>query len=90
MTPSEELLTLLMAHPNHHTLLYNTAKTLILPPSSNLTDAIIKTKGMNTTVHNALCTISSLEVYRGRRQAILIEHSVFTLSDSGTIKVYIV
>ena len=88
MTPSEELLTLFMAHPREITILYDTAKTLISPFSSSLTDAIIQTKETSETVNNALCTISSLEVYRGRRQVIVIEHSVFSLSDSGTIKVY--
>ena len=88
VTPTEELLTLFMAHPKNSTILYKKAKTLNSPDSPDLTDAVIKTKESNETVSNALCTISSLEVYRGKRQAIVIEHSVFTLSDLGTIKVY--
>ena len=90
MTPSEELLTLLMVHPINSTTPYKTAKTLITRYASILTDAVIKKKESNETVNSSLCTISSLEVYRGRGQAIAIEHSVFILSDSGTIKVRIV
>ena len=89
VTPSEELFIMFMAHPREITILYDMAKTLISPHSSSLTDAIIKTKETNKTVNNDLCTILSLEVYRGRGQAIAIEHNVFTLTDSGTLKVYI-
>ena len=33
--------------------------------------------------------IASLEVYRGRRQITVINHNGFSLSDRGTIEVYI-
>ena len=38
-------------------------------------------------VNNTLCHISSLEVYRGREQAIEISHDGFSLTENGTINV---
>ncbi len=38
-------------------------------------------------VNNSLCHISSLEVYRGREQAIEISHDGFSLTENGTINV---
>ena len=38
-------------------------------------------------VNSSLCTISSLEVYRGRQQIIEISHQGFFLSDNGGIEV---
>ena len=38
-------------------------------------------------VNSSFCNISSLDVYRGREQAIEISHEGFSLSDSGTIEV---
>ena len=38
-------------------------------------------------VNSSLCDISSLEVYRGRDQAIEISYQGFSLSDNGSIKV---
>ena len=38
-------------------------------------------------VNSSLCHIASLEVYRGRDQAIEINHGGFFLSDNGTIQV---
>jgi hypothetical protein len=43
--------------------------------------------GTNQTVNNNVCQISSLEVYRGREQAIEISHQGFSLSDNGSIEV---
>ena len=38
-------------------------------------------------VNSSFCNISSLEVYRGRGQAIEISHEGFSLSDIGSIEV---
>ena len=43
--------------------------------------------GTNQTVNSSFCSISSLEVYRGRQQAIEISHQGFSLGDSGSIEV---
>ena len=43
--------------------------------------------GTNQTVNSSFCNISSLEVYRGRQQAIEISHLGFSLSDNGSIEV---
>jgi hypothetical protein len=43
--------------------------------------------GTNQTVNNNFCNVSSLEVYRGRQQAIEISHQGFSLSDNGSIEV---
>ena len=40
-------------------------------------------------VNSSLYQISSLEVYRGRQQAIEISHQGFSLSENGNIKVLI-
>ena len=39
-------------------------------------------------VNSSLCCISSLEVYRGRQQAIEISYHGFSLSDNGSIEVH--
>ena len=41
----------------------------------------------NQLVNSSLCHISSLEVYRGRHQAIEISHQGFSLSENGSVKV---
>ena len=38
-------------------------------------------------VNGSFCHIASLEVYRGREQAINISYDGFSLSDNGTIEV---
>ena len=46
--------------------------------------------GFNETkqpVNSSFCQISSLEVYRGREQAIEISHEGFSLNGSGSIEV---
>ena len=43
--------------------------------------------GTNQNVNSSFCNISSLEVYRGREQAIEISHQGFSLSDNGSIQV---
>ena len=39
------------------------------------------------SVNSSFCIISSLEVYRGREQAIEISHEGFSLNDSGSVEV---
>ena len=41
----------------------------------------------NQPVNSSFCDISSLEVYRGREQAIEISHQGFFINDSGSIEV---
>ena len=41
----------------------------------------------NQLVNNSFCNISSLEVYRGREQAVEISHQGFSLGYNGTIEV---
>ena len=44
--------------------------------------------GTNQTLNSSFCQISSLEVYRGREQAIEISQQGFSLSENGTIQVH--
>ena len=48
---------------------------------------ILGFNGTNRSVNSSFCQISSLEVYRGREQAIEIGHQGLSLSDNGTIEV---
>ena len=41
----------------------------------------------NQRVNSSFCNISSLEVYRGRKRAIEINHQGFSLNDSGSVEV---
>ena len=50
-------------------------------------NAIIITNSTKKPLNNSVCDISSLEVYRGRDQAIEISHQGFSLSENGSIKV---
>ena len=43
--------------------------------------------GTNQLVNNSACHLDSLEVYRGREQAIEISHDGFSLTENGTIEV---
>ena len=38
-------------------------------------------------LNNSFCQVASLEVYRGREQAIEISHDGFSLNDNGSIEV---
>ena len=62
---------------------------------SNIT-SLKETSGMTTkfkfnitdqSVNSSFCHIASLEVYRGKKQAIQISHDGFSLSMSGTVDV---
>ena len=58
----------------------------------DVVDAVVALRGIaeHTQLNSSICHISSLEVYRGREQAIEISHGGFSLSSNGTIKVYII
>ena len=43
--------------------------------------------GTNQMVNSSFCIVSSLEVYRGREQAIEIGHQGFSPCDNGSIEV---
>ena len=49
--------------------------------------ATLKFNKTEQLVNSSFCHIASLEVFRGRNQAIEIDHSGFLLSDNGTIEV---
>ena len=55
--------------------------------SQTVANATIITKSTNESLNNSVCDISSLEVYRGREQAIEINHTGFILGNSGTFEV---
>ena len=48
---------------------------------------VINTNSTEKLVNSSICNISSLEVYRGREQAIEISHDGFILDNSGSIEV---
>ena len=48
---------------------------------------VINTNSTEKLVNSSICSISSLEVYRGREQAIEISHDGFILDNSGSIEV---
>ena len=64
------------------------AQTLAM--NNIVADAVVALRGTaeNTQLNSSTCQISSLEVYRGRQQAIKISHQGFSLSDNGTIQVH--
>ena len=57
-----------------------------------IVDAVVafKSREEPVQVNGSVCQISSLEVYRGREEAIEISHQEFSLSDNGTIQVCII
>ena len=54
---------------------------------TQLVDAIVILRSREEQVSGSVCQISSLEVYRGREQAIEISHQGFSLNDNGSIEV---
>ena len=66
--------------------------TFVTVEDSNFTlvDALVvvaNTSSCQLARNDPACSISSLEVYRGREEAIEISHEGFSLSDKGTIEV---
>ena len=70
---------------NNYSVITNTVRTL----SNNFSEYIVTFgfNGTDQTVNRSYCNISSLEVYRGREQAIEISHQGFSLNDNGSIEV---
>ena len=77
----------MIAYRSHN----STVPTTVLTVSSEYTtaDAVIVYKDLQMLADKSFCNISSLEVYRRREQAIEISHQGFSLSENGTIEVYI-
>ena len=68
----------------------NQRETLLMTPEAGniLTEAVIVHRTtMHQSVNSSSCSISSLEVYRGKQQAFEIAHDGWSLTDNGTIKV---
>ena len=65
-------------------LLDTTITTLM---GADAKDAVLVVSETSQPVNNSFCRISSLEVYRGREQAIEISYDGFSLNDNGTINV---
>jgi hypothetical protein len=59
---------------------------LVVDPSAD-GGATFYFKDTEQLINKSVCDIASLEVYRGREQAIKISHNGFTLSNSGTFEV---
>ena len=64
-----------------------TAATIFNIDTSDLTDAVVYHRPTGQPVRSAFCHISSLEVYRGRNEAINIRHDGFHLNQRGNIEV---
>ena len=62
-----------------------TAATLISLNGSAI-DAVVVYSGTRQPANGSFCNIASLEVYRGKEQAIEINHSGFSLGNRGTIE----
>ena len=77
-------LTLSIDHPNGTEII--TATTFTSPNNLTESAAVIITKQMNQTISNH-CQIASLEVYRGKKHSIVVNHCGFSLSDMGEIEV---
>ena len=55
--------------------------------NNEIVNATIAFRSLALQVNSSICHISSLEVYRGREQAIEIRYEGFILNENGTIKV---
>jgi hypothetical protein len=67
----------------------SSAITYLLTRARNVdTYEMFKINGTDQLVNSSFCHISSLEVYRGRDQAIEISNQGFSLSENGSIKVH--
>ena len=55
--------------------------------NNEVVNAAIAVRSTTEQVNSSICHISSLEVYRGREQAIEINYTGFSISGSGTIEV---
>ena len=55
--------------------------------NNQIVDAVVIFRSREEQVNGSICSISSLEVYRGREQANEINKGGFSLAENGTIKV---
>ena len=65
---------------------YSVITSTLFKPSRECVE-IFGFNGTNQTLNSGFCQISSLEVHRGREQAIEISHQGFSLGNSGSIEV---
>ena len=80
-------LALSIAHQNDTDVI--TAATFFNSSSKyKLTDVVVVHR--DQLINISFCHISSLEVYQGRQQVIIITHNGFSLSQRGTIEVIVV
>ena len=91
ISPIMELSTFRLAitfdHYQNGTDVEHTAVTSMT--NNSLTAAIVvATNYIKQPVNSSLCQITSLEVYRGRRNITRISHDGFFLSDEGIFKVF--
>ena len=70
-------------------LQFNTSNivSLLVRNEDTLSNARFHFNDTDQLVNNSACHIDSLEVYRGREQAIEISHDGFSLTENGTIEV---
>ena len=72
------------------TVPFNMSEDRTLADGRTLVDArIVVANNTLQVVNGSVCHIASLEVYRGKRLITMIRHNGFSLSDRGTIEVYI-
>ena len=83
--PSTPRLALIINYQNDTEMI--TAATPFNSEASNLTDAVVYHRPTDQPVNNVFCHITSLEVYRGRNEAIKISHNGFHLNQRGAIEV---
>ena len=65
----------------------NGTSTALTATRDRIANAAVTFKDTGQPVNSSTCQISSLEVYRGREQAIEISHQGFSLSDDCSIEV---
>jgi hypothetical protein len=67
---------------------FDSSSYLLSRAGNATTYEMFKINETDQLVNSSLCHISSLEVYRGRDQAIEISHQGFSLNENGSIKVH--
>ena len=82
--PAQYLNSTTIAHLDSPTV--NVTYLLVADNTTN-NSATFKFNEADQLVNNSHCNISSLEVYRGREQAIEISHDGFSLNNNGSIEV---
>ena len=89
--PSHLRLTLTFDHQSDTEVEQIMTAVTVKSDNTTFTDATIvknnDSEHPSVNISLSYCNISSLEVYRGRKQAIEISHDGFSLSDRGAIQV---